>query len=135
MKPKNGFAKEDLVFGAKRKAMQEAPGRGRVKKRLLIVVTANPATSGRPAEALRVAAGLAAEEKLSVSVALEGPAQACLEPPRGCWQDEELLLRSLEILKEWGVPVETQKVDREEFDLVVVFGETSLSPQPLLFAS
>jgi hypothetical protein len=47
---------------------------------LLILISADPSISGRPAEAVRLAAGLAASQQIEVQVYLHGPAVKTLAP-------------------------------------------------------
>jgi hypothetical protein len=47
-------------------------------RNLLILIGADPRTSSRPAEAVRIGAGLGAWQKVRVSVYFHGPAVACL---------------------------------------------------------
>lgn len=75
---------------------------------LLFVVDSDPRTSHRPAEAIRVAAGVGTWKKADVRLCLRGPAVLAL----GEWvdelKDEDNFTRYLPILREWGHPVYVQ---------------------------
>ena len=79
-----------------------------MKPRLLIVVESDPRTSGRPAEAIRVAAGVGTWKKVEVSLYLRGPAILSLAEYSDDWVDEVNFGRYLPILREWGRPVYVQ---------------------------
>jgi hypothetical protein len=79
-----------------------------MKPRLLIVVDSDPRTSGRPAEAIRVAAGVGTWKKVEVSLYLRGPAILSLSEYSDEWIDEDNFSRYLPILREWGRPVYVQ---------------------------
>jgi sulfur relay (sulfurtransferase) DsrF/TusC family protein len=80
-----------------------------MKPKVLIVVEADPRTSGRPAEAIRVAAGIGTWKKAEVLLYLRGPAILSLAEYSDEWIDEDNFSRYLPILKEWGRPVYVQK--------------------------
>lgn len=71
-------------------------------KRLLIVVTSDPRSSHRPAEAIRLAAGIAAWRKVAVSVYFSGPAAAATNADADDFVDEESYTRYLPMLAEFG---------------------------------
>lgn len=72
---------------------------------VLFLVTSDPRESHRPAEAIRVAAGIGTWKKADVRVYLRGPAIRAL----GEWVDdlveEDNFTRYLPIIREWGHPV------------------------------
>lgn len=76
--------------------------------RLLIIVTANPERSGRLAEAIRLATGVSAWEKVSVTLFIGGAAVAGLLPGEGRFVDEDNIVEFLPGLVEHqkGVYVE-----------------------------
>jgi sulfur relay (sulfurtransferase) DsrF/TusC family protein len=80
-----------------------------MKPRVLIVVESNPRTSGRPAEAIRVAAGIGTWKKVEVLLYLRGAAILSLSEYSDEWIDEDNFSRYLPILQEWGRPVYVQK--------------------------
>lgn len=85
--------------------------------KLLILVTSDPRTSARPAEAIRIAAGVGTWKKADVSLYLHGPAVLAL----GEWVDElvdeDNFTRYLPILGDWGRPVYVQAGAAELADL------------------
>jgi len=66
--------------------------------RLLIVVTANPLKSGRLAEAIRLAAGVSAWQKVIVTLFVGGDAVAGLLPGDGQFIDEDNIAEFLPTL-------------------------------------
>lgn len=77
--------------------------------KLLILVTSDPRTSARPAEAIRIAAGVGTWKKAEVTLYLHGPAVLAL----GEWVDElvdeDNFTRYLPIVGELGRPVYVQE--------------------------
>ena len=61
----------------------------------LFVIASDPRTSHRPAEAVRIAAGVAAWKKVDVSLYLYGEAARILEDTAGDFVDEEHIERYL----------------------------------------
>jgi hypothetical protein len=84
---------------------------------VLFLVTSDPRETHRPAEAIRVAAGLGAWKKADVRVYLRGPAIRAL----GEWVDdlkmEDDFTRYLPIIRDWGRPVWVQSGAPEISDL------------------
>jgi len=84
---------------------------------VLFVVCSDPRDTHRPAEAIRVAAGLGAWKKADVRVYLRGPAIRAL----GEWVDdlkmEDDFTRYLPIIRDWGHPVWVQAGAAEISDL------------------
>jgi hypothetical protein len=72
---------------------------------MLFIVTSDPRSSHRPAEAVRIAAGVGAWKKAEISIYLRGPAALAL----GEWVDElvdeDNFTRYLPIVGEFGRPV------------------------------
>jgi len=80
-----------------------------MKPRVLIIVTGDPRTSPRPSEAVRIAAGVGAWQKVEIAVYLRGEAVRMLgEPPAGL-VDEEDFFQYWPILAEFSQPVYAQK--------------------------
>ncbi len=77
-------------------------------KTVLVSIASDPRASGRAAEGLRVADGLALTEELRVSVRLSDAAAAILEREAEAreWVDGEIAARHLRALRERGVPIE-----------------------------
>ena len=84
---------------------------------VLFVVQSDPRTSHRPAEAIRVAAGIGTWRKADVRLCLLGPAVRAL----GEWVDdlkmEDDFTRYLPIIRDWGHPVWVQAGAAEIADL------------------
>jgi hypothetical protein len=74
-------------------------------KTLLIVVSSDPRTSHRPAEAIRLAAGLAAWRKVDVTLFFTGPAVLAVNPDVDDFVDEESYRRYLPMFLESSRPV------------------------------
>ena len=84
---------------------------------LLVLVTSDPRTSARPAEAVRLAAGVGTWKKADVTLYLRGPAVRAL----GVWVDdlvdEDNFTRYLPIVGESGRPVLVQRGTPDLADL------------------
>ncbi len=76
-----------------------------MKKSVVILITEDPRLSPRPAEALRVAAGLAVWDQLDITVRLRGPATQLVEANVHEMRDDEVIEQSLALLREKGIPV------------------------------
>jgi hypothetical protein len=72
------------------------------KRRALFIVTSDPRESGRPAEALRIAAGIAVWKEAAVAVYFCGEAARILGEDVEMLEDGEGLARHLGILREAG---------------------------------
>lgn len=80
----------------------------------LFVITSDPRTSPRPAEAVRIAAGVGAWKKADVNLYLYGEARRITEQDAaGDFIDEEHFGRYLPMLQENGGKVYTHKSDEE----------------------
>lgn len=79
-----------------------------MKPKLLLLVTSDPRTSARPAEAIRIAAGIGSWKKSEVTLYLRGPAVLSA----GEWvdelQEEDNFTRYLPIVADFGRPVYVQ---------------------------
>lgn len=73
--------------------------------KVLFIVSGDPRTSPRPAEAIRIAAGIGAWRKAEVSVYLETPAVCALGEFVDELVDEDNFTRYLPIIRDWGRPV------------------------------
>ena len=87
------------------------------KPRVLVLVTSDPRTSARPAEAIRIAAGVGTWKKADVELYLRGPAVLALGEFVDDLVDEDNFTRYLPIVGEWGRPVWVQKDAAELADL------------------
>ncbi|MBI5385900.1 MAG: hypothetical protein HZA90_14575 [Verrucomicrobia bacterium] len=72
---------------------------------VLFLITSDPRTSARPAEAIRIAAGVGAWKKVDITVCLRGPAVLALGEYVDELVDEDNFVRYLPIIGEWGRPV------------------------------
>lgn len=73
-----------------------------MKRSVLIVVTSDPSTSGSPAEATRIAAGLSTHERLAVTVCLCGAAAQILREDHADLVDGDHFPQYLPVLAESG---------------------------------
>jgi hypothetical protein len=76
-----------------------------MQKSLLVVVTSDPRSSHRPAEAIRIAAGVAAWRKVDVRLYLAGPAVLALSSDVDDFVNEESFTQYLPMLTESGNPI------------------------------
>jgi len=72
------------------------------KPGLLIFIGSDPRSSHRPAEAIRLAAGIAAWKKVAVRVVLTGPAVCALNADSDDFVDEESYAKYLPLLVQEG---------------------------------
>ena len=75
----------------------------------LFIITGDPRTSARPAEAIRIAAGVGTWKKADVSVYLRGPAVLALSEYADEFIDEDNYTRYFPIVGEFGRPIYVQK--------------------------
>jgi sulfur relay (sulfurtransferase) DsrF/TusC family protein len=80
-----------------------------MKRPLLFVVSSDPTTSARPAEAIRIAAGLAVWEKIDVRICFWGASVIALDEDTQQFIDEENYTRYMPLLEKSGVAVYAQK--------------------------
>lgn len=73
--------------------------------RVLLVVTSDPRSSARPAEAVRIAAGVATWRKAVFDLYLHGPAVLALSEFADDLVDEDNFNRYLPVFRERGRPV------------------------------
>lgn len=74
------------------------PAGDRPRPSWLIVIESDPRTSRRPAEAVRIAAGVAVWKSVDVRIYLLGPAVQILAKSRAALLDEDILAQSLPLL-------------------------------------
>ena len=99
-----------------------------MKPRVLFIVTGDPRTSPRPAEAVRIAAGVAAWKKADIAVYLREEAVLALGESSGGLVEEEDYARYWPILAESSQPIYAQKNSaalRELGQAAVAFREIS----------
>ncbi len=80
-----------------------------MKPRLLFIVTGDPRTSPRPAEAVRIAAGVGAWKRADIAVYLRDVAVLALGESCGGLMEEEGYARHWPILAESSQPIYVQK--------------------------
>jgi hypothetical protein len=98
-----------------------------MKPSLLIIVESDPRCSPRPAEAIRIAAGVGAWKKVDITLCLRGPAVLVLGEYTDELVDEDNFVRYLPIIREWGRPVYVQQGEPLLSDL----GEATMPFQPV----
>lgn len=76
-----------------------------MNRKVLVIVDSDPRTSGRPAEAIRIAAGIGAWKKVDVTVALCASAVLALSEFPDELVDDDNFTRYLPIIGEFGRPV------------------------------
>jgi hypothetical protein len=89
----------------------------------LFIVDSDPRKSPRPAEAVRIAAGIGAWKKVDVTLYLRGPAVLALSEYPDELIDEDNYVRYLPIVGEFGRPVYVEK-------RAALLGELGESPIP-----
>jgi hypothetical protein len=80
-----------------------------MKRRLLFIITGDPRLSARPAEAIRIAAGLCVWEKIDVVVSFSGAAVLAISSCTEDFVDEENYTRYLPLIDQAGQPVYVEK--------------------------
>ena len=80
-----------------------------MKPSTLFIITGDPRTSAKPAEAIRIAAGVGTWKKTDVTVYLRGPAVLALGEFVDELIDEDNFSRYLPIVGEWGRPIYVQQ--------------------------
>jgi hypothetical protein len=98
-----------------------------MKPSLLILVESDPRNSPRPAEAVRIAAGVCAWNKADVTLCLRGPAVLALGEYTDDLVDDDNFVRYLPILRESGRAVCVE----QGAPLLSELGEATLPFQPI----
>jgi hypothetical protein len=98
-----------------------------MKPSLLFLVTGDPRQSGRPAEAIRIAAGVGAWKKVDTILYFQGAAVLALSEFTDELCDEENFTRYLPIVREWGRPVYVQR----DAPLLGELGEPTVPFEPI----
>jgi hypothetical protein len=75
----------------------------------LFIITGDPRTSAKPAEAIRIAAGVGTWKKADVTVYLRGPAVLALSEFVDEFIDEDNFTRYFPIVAEFGRPIYVQR--------------------------
>lgn len=94
---------------------------------VLFLVASDPRTSARPAEAIRIAAGVGAWKKADLTLYLRGPAVLALGEFADELVDGDNFVRYLPLLREWGRPVFVEA----GAPLLTELGESSLPYEPI----
>jgi sulfur relay (sulfurtransferase) DsrF/TusC family protein len=85
--------------------------------KVLFIITGDPRSSHRPAEAIRIAAGVGTWKKADVTVYLRGPAVLALSEWVDDFVDEDNYTRYFPIVAGFGRPIYAQKGAPELADL------------------
>lgn len=80
-----------------------------MKPHLLFIISTDPRTSHRPAEAIRMAAGVSAWEKVNIRIYLRGPAVHVLSDVTDELMDENVFSSYLSALTSLEHPIYIQK--------------------------
>jgi hypothetical protein len=80
-----------------------------MKPSALFIVTGDPRTSAKPAEAIRIAAGVGTWKKTDIRVYLRGPAVLALSEFVDDFVDEDNFSRYFPIVGEFGRPIYVQR--------------------------
>ncbi len=80
-----------------------------MKPTALVIITGDPRASARPAEAIRIAAGVGAWKKADILVYLRGPAVLALSEYADEFIDEDNYTRYFPIVREFGRPIYVEK--------------------------
>ncbi|HAB18225.1 MAG TPA: hypothetical protein PLX89_00480 [Verrucomicrobiota bacterium] len=80
-----------------------------MQPKLLVLVTSDPRTSARPAEAVRIAAGVGTWKKAEVTLYLRGPAVRAVSEFTDDLIDEDNFTRYLPIVGEFPRPIYVQR--------------------------
>ena len=94
---------------------------------ILVIVDSDPRVSSRPAEAIRIAAGVGIWKKVDITLYLRGPAILGLGEWVDDLKDEDNFSRYLPLVTESGRPVLVQKDAPEISDL----GESPIRFEPI----
>ena len=76
--------------------------------KVFFIITGDPRSSHRPAEALRIAAGVGAWQKATVSLYFRGKAVLALSECPDDFLDADHFSRYLPLVAEWGRPIYVQ---------------------------
>jgi sulfur relay (sulfurtransferase) DsrF/TusC family protein len=80
-----------------------------MKHKILFILTGDPRSSAKPAEAIRIAAGVGTWKKVEILVYLHGPAVLALSEYVDEMIDEDNYTRYFPIVGEWENPVFVEK--------------------------
>lgn len=77
--------------------------------KVLFIIRGDPRSSARPAEAIRIAAGVGTWKKVDITVYLRGPAVLALSEYADEFMDEDNYTRYFPIIAEWAWPIYAQR--------------------------
>ena len=80
-----------------------------MKPSALLIITGDPRTNAKPAEAVRIAAGVGTWKKADITVYLRGPAVLALSEYVDEFVDEDNYSRYFPIVGEFGRPIYVQR--------------------------
>ena len=80
-----------------------------MEARVLFIITGDPRSSHRPAEAIRIATGVGAWHKNEIRLYFRGPAVLALSEFADDFVEADNYTRYLPIAREWGRPVFVQE--------------------------
>ncbi|MCC7202243.1 MAG: DsrE family protein [Nitrospirae bacterium] len=84
--------------------------------KIVFLIRSNPCESARPAEAIRIAAGLGTGNN-SIKVILSGNAVRALSPDEDDLEDIDIIEKFLPIIKDWEIPLYVDKGSAADVDL------------------
>jgi len=84
--------------------------------KIIFLIRTNPLNSHRPAEAIRIAAGLGMGEN-SVEIIFSGESPRVMSPDEDDSIDIDIIEKFLPILKEWDIPMYVDKGSLAHIDL------------------
>ena len=84
--------------------------------KIIFLIRSNPCESHRPAEAIRIAAGLGTGDN-SIKVILYGESVRILSPDEDDLEDIDIIEKFLPIIKEWEIPLYVDSVSLAGIDL------------------
>jgi hypothetical protein len=96
-------------------------------RRVLVIVNSDPRRSPRPAEAIRITAGVGAWKKVDMTLALYGPAVLALSEFPDEFVDEDNFIRYLPIIGDFGRPVYVEA----ESPVLDQLGTTAVEHEPI----
>jgi hypothetical protein len=98
-----------------------------MERRVLFVIDSDPRRSGRPAEAVRIAAGIAAWKQAEVSLYFRGEAGRALTDEAESLRDGDTFARYLPVLREAGARLLSDAEMTEEELAAWAAGQTSVA--------
>lgn len=84
--------------------------------KLVIIIRSNPNESNRPAEAIRIAAGLGIG-KNPLKIILSGESPRILSADEDDLMDIDIIEKFLPMIEEWNIPIYVDKITLNNIDL------------------